>query len=47
MDLQTALHVAIIAYMVLRDVVILLRQIIIQMGGTVPPNGGTSDTQSG
>jgi len=38
-DLQTALHIAIIGYLVLRDVVILLRQIILQLGGTLPPNG--------
>lgn len=33
------LHIAIIAYLVLRDVVLILRQVIIGLGGTVPPNG--------
>lgn len=42
MDLQTALHIAIIVYLVLRDVVMILKQIITQMGGTIPPDNGSS-----
>jgi len=45
-DPTTWLHVAIIAYLVLRDVVLVLRHVILALGGTVPETTGDGGPSS-